>query len=252
MGNGIVNSNADNIVFICAHQDDITSVAGTLLRLKERYKLHDFCLTLGQKGKLPESGRDTAEVRCEEEAEVCRLLNADLQFFDQMDGELFAGQGICEWVAAELGKLKPAAVITLWPLEKPDHAAAAQIALRALTIADLYFTTEIYLRVSHEAISRMASPELYVNISDVIEEKIAVARCYKSQWGEKQFEYIREFAAFLGRMAWCDYAEAYKTALPMIDQRWGRPTEVGRILLDLGPGKREVPTRGGRRNCGKQ
>ena len=233
-----MNTERENIVFICAHQDDITSAAGTLLKLKERYNLHDFCLTLGQKGKRPESGRDTAEVRCEEEAAVCKLLDAELKFFDQVDGDLFAGREICERVAAELNKLKPAAVITLWPLEKPDHAAAAQIALKALNMADLFFTTEIYFRISYEAICRMAYPELFVNISDVFDEKMEIARCYKSQWDERAFTRIEEFSRSLGSMAWCDYAEAYKTALPMIDERWNRPAEVGRILRDLGPGKK--------------
>jgi LmbE family N-acetylglucosaminyl deacetylase len=228
-----LNTQPENIVYICAHQDDIASVAGTLLRLKDRYRLHDFCLTLGQKGERPKDGRDTAEVRCEEEQAACRIIGAELQFFDQMDGELYADQAICERVAAELDTLKPAAVITLWPMEKPDHAAAAQIALKALALADLYFTTEIYFRVSSEAICRMAYPELYVNISDVIEEKMAVARCYQSQWGEGSFTLIREYVRSLGHLAWCEYAEGFKTALPMIDQRWGRRAEVGRILLDL-------------------
>jgi hypothetical protein len=37
----------------------------------------------------------------------------------------------------------------------------------------------------------------------------------------------------LGQYAWCDYAEGFKTALPLLNQRWGRTTEVGRVLLEL-------------------
>jgi hypothetical protein len=81
----------------------------------------------------------------------------------------------------------------------------------------------------------MAYPEIFVNISKVIDRKMDVARCYRSQWDEDSHAYIRSFAAFLGRMAWCDYAEAFRTALPMIGERWDRPAEVGRILLDLAP-----------------
>jgi LmbE family N-acetylglucosaminyl deacetylase len=228
-----MSKDKDAIVYVCAHPDDIASIAGTLYLLKDKYQLHDFCLTRGQHGHSPGPGIDTGEHRSGEEAAVCEILGAELQFFDQMDGELFADRELCERVAAEFARIKPAAVITLWPLEKPDHAAAAHIALKALTLADLYFTTEIYLRVSHETINRMGCPDIFVNISSVIEQKMAMARCHASQWDEKSFERMRNFAGFLGDMAWCDYAEGFKTVLPPVGERWDRPAEVGRILMDL-------------------
>mgnify|MGYP001156058992 CR=1 FL=1 len=110
------------VVYICAHQDDIYSTSGTLMLLRKKgYEVHDWCMTLGQKGgKLP----NLVEVRKKEEAAACEIIGAKLRFFDQMDGELYAGRELCETVADGLKEVDPEVVITMWPFEKPDHAAA--------------------------------------------------------------------------------------------------------------------------------
>jgi hypothetical protein len=42
---------------------------------------------------------------------------------------------------------------------------------------------------------------------------------------------ILERNRHLGKMAWCEYAEAYMLNLPLIATRWERP--AGSVLLDL-------------------
>ena len=229
-----------SVVFIGAHPDDIIMAAGTLLLLKERYQIHDFCLTRGQRGYQLDGLRpdalakpprdDIAAIRSEEEAAVCRMLNADLLFFDQMDGELFAGRALCERVAAELQRINPAAVIALWPLVKSDHAAASHIARHALYLADLIWTTELYMPLLYGEDYSCPAPNIYVNISSVLDRKLELARCYQSQFGEHGAAWIAEQSKVHGRYAWCEHAEPFASGLPLLATRWNR--KAGCVLLD--------------------
>lgn len=228
----------ESIVFIGAHPDDIGVTAGTLLLLKERYQLYEICLTRGQRGyqsPLEPSQRppraDVAARRSAEEEAVCRLLGATLIWGEQMDAELFAGRDICQWVAAELARLRPAAVIALWPLQKPDHAAASQIARHALHLAGLAWTTELLMPFNLRENYDMQKPDLYVNISSVIEAKRALLECYQSQWSSETVAQILETNRIIGRMAWCDYAEAFISGLAPIAARWNRSAVS--ILMQL-------------------
>ena len=226
-------SNGKNVVFVCAHPDDMWSVAGTLALLQRAgYGLFDFCLTRGQRGQSPGPGLDTGAVRSKEEEAACRVLGAEAVFFDQMDGELYATSEVCGRVAAALARIKPVAVITAWALEKPDHSAAFAVAHKAMYLADLYWTTEFYF-TQFDISGYMFYPDMYVNVSDVIDTARAVVRCYPSQMPEATVELLMAHKRGVGKHAWCDYAEGFKTALPMINQRWGRKPEVGRVLLEL-------------------
>ena len=234
---------AKSVVYICAHPDDIISVAGTLTLLRQQgFCLYDMCLTPGQRGYQPENAAaagalnpprmDVAARRTSEEQAACALLGAELIMFDEMDGELYAHRAICGQVAARLGAIKPTVVITLWALEKPDHAAAFSIAHKALHLAGLSWTTELYMAAA-DPHGYNFQPNLYVNITRVIEQKKAVALAYTSQLGARAGEFAVERARACGRPAWCDYAEAFATSVPLMGTRWDRPAEVGRTLLQL-------------------
>lgn len=221
--------NTKSIVYICAHPDDIVSAAGTLLKLRNKgYKIYDFCLTRGQKGG---TAPNIAEIRTQEEQSVCRLLDAELCFFDEMDGELYADRRICEEVAHKLAEIKPAAVITLWAFEKPDHAAAFGITKMAMHRADIFWTSELYL-CQADLSGYNFNHDLYVNVSDEIDTIKKIAASYPSQWNDKG-EAMIERKRFYGMQCWCEYAEGFKVTQPMVNKRWNRKTEVGRILLNL-------------------
>ena len=86
----------ENIIFSSAHPDDITGSAGTMLRLKNRYKIHMVDMTRGESGMLREkvSFDECAAIRTAEEEAVAKMLNADLHFLGEKDifGEGFAGR----------------------------------------------------------------------------------------------------------------------------------------------------------------
>ena len=230
-----------SIVFLGAHPDDMGLFAGTLLRLKDRYQIHDWCLTRGQRGYhhpdhkmgslLVPPSTELAARREAEEAAVCRLLGAELLFFDEMDGELFAGREICHRVAAELKRVQPAALFTLWPMEKADHSASAQIGRAALFLSDLYWTTELYMGLFTGELHYVPRPDVFVNIGPVVEQKREIIGCYKSQWSEGTADHLLAHDAAWGRMAKCEYAEAFAMGLANMGTRWDRQAPC--ILRDL-------------------
>ncbi len=225
------------IAFIGAHPDDIACAAGTLLLLKEQYRIHDLCLTRGQRGfpdPAAQKGTPSAELaarRTKEEEAVCEMLDAELTWFDEMDGELFAGKECCERVAQTLAQIKPVAVFTHFPMEKPDHAAASLIARMALHLADLYWATELYFGSFLGEHHTLPTLDIFVNISAVMDAKREILRCYESQWDTNTVEWIVGQNKTYGIMAWCDYAESFVTGLPLVGTRWNR--KAGSILLDL-------------------
>ena len=127
-----------NIVFVVGHPDDVAFFfGGTASLLKDRFNLHVLCASRGERGYdwtgegMAPPSAEVAQARSAEEAESCRLLDAQLTFLGQLDGEIFAGREVCHAVAGMLADLKPVALFTHHPLEKQDHSATFGIALAA-------------------------------------------------------------------------------------------------------------------------
>ncbi len=227
------------VVFVVAHPDDVAfSMGGTAWLLKDRYQLHVICASQGERGYASTVAGPkppcpvTAATRAREEAAACALLDARLSFLGLIDGELFAERSVCERIAGMLAAIKPVALFALGPLEKPDHAAMSLAARLALHLADLYWTTELLMPFRHGETVNMSHASLFVNISSVIEHKRQLIRCHTTQApDESAVERVLVRNMLLGKMAWCEYAEAYITGLPLVATRWQRP--AGSILMQL-------------------
>jgi N-acetylglucosamine malate deacetylase 2 len=225
----------DTIVAIFPHpDDDAYGMGGTLLLMKERFRLHSLCLTKGERGLSPDPRAQTAATRQKEEEACCRLLGAELEFLEQIDGEVFAGREICERVAARLKDLHPRAVLTTFPMEHhPDHAATAEIAVKALRLAGLYDTVEVYQAEEGAGTQTICfDPHLYVDITSVFEKKKELLRCHACQNLDGcMIEAVTAQNRLRGDMARCNYAEAWRSYFPLVNWRHGRrPVPV---LLEL-------------------
>lgn len=220
-----------NIVFLMAHPDDVAIHAGgTALLLTRRYNLHVMCVTRGERGIKGKTNAQAAVIRAREEVAACRILGADLTFLDQVDQDIFAGREAVKSVAKLLRKLRPVALFTHWPLTKRDHAAASNLAWMALEDSDLFWTTEVYMGSIGGSYSNV-HPELFVNITDVVEEKKKLLMCHKSQISKRGIDGLLARNQAAGRQAWCDYAEAFYPGVALAARRWNR--KAGSILLDL-------------------
>jgi len=222
-----------NILCTEAHPDDVVhAMGGTAWLLKDRYKLHILCATKGQRGIRGKSMDEAAAIREKEEAAACEMLGAELNFLGMTDGEVFAGPQVCERIAGIVRELEPVAVFTLWPINVADHLMAAAATVKALYMADHFFTTELYFYENGMGgQTNQFDPDLYVNISDVIDRKRELVRCHASQnRSDGMVEDVIERSRLRGKFARCDYAEGFKTPMPLMGSRWGR--KAGSLLLE--------------------
>ncbi len=223
-----------NIVFLIVHPDDLAhSMGGTAYLLKDKYNLNVLALTKGERGIKDKSMNETAKIRSQEEINAGAIINAKVTFLDQIDGDVFAGEELCNKVAKILKELNPVAYFTLWPINIPDHIMAYTISMKALQLAGLLNKTEIYM--SENGIGgqcNQITPDIYVNIDDVIDKKREMIRCHKSQNPtETEVEKVVNRNRLRGMMARCEYAEPFKTIMPIVNNRWGN--KPNHILLNL-------------------
>ena len=208
-------------------------MGGTAWLLKARYRLHVLCLTKGERGIKGASLQKAAAIREKEEAAACRLLGAKLTFLGQIDGETFADRRTCETVARIMKRVQPAAVFTLWPINlHPDHTTAYEVATKALHLAGRFRDTEVYL--SENTIgtqTRQFNPDLYVDISDVVDAKRNLARCHRSQNpSDEHIERVIERNRVRGLFAGCRHAEPFKTMAPLTaNGKQGRAAVLRRL-----------------------
>ena len=211
----------ENIIFSSAHPDDITGSAGTMLRLKNRHKIHMVDMTRGESGMLREkvSFDECAAIRTAEEEAVAKMLNADLHFLGEKDifGEGFAGREVCERAAKLIEELKPRAIFLNWPLDVHiDHVMSNAIIFKALDIATKRsgYDTELYFH-EHTVQTKGFNPDCFADITDVFEERNKLIRLYKCQNRNDFLVTCKTLdARFRGSRCNVMYAEAFVAFYP--------------------------------------
>lgn len=228
-----------SIVFVVAHPDDLAhGMGGTALLLSRHYALHVICASRGERGYrwtgpglAPPDPALAARREAEEQA-ACDLIGASLSFLGLPDGEIYAEREAVERVAARLAEIRPVAVFTLGPQEKPDHAAVYLLALQALYHANLFWETEMYMPMREGETRGGTFADLYVNVSEVAELKRAMISCHRSQNPDAAaVERVFNRGVLLGKLCLCEHAEAFLSGLPLVARRWNRP--AGSILMQL-------------------
>lgn len=205
------------ILLACAHPDDIgAAMGGTAWLLSRRFRMHIVCATKGERGRPDWTMHHTAAIRQQEERAEAQMLGAELTFLNRLDGELFADEAICRQVAGLVEKVRPAAMFTLWPVdEHPDHTAISEIARKAywLTGRKAEF---IFYEAYFAWQTTQFDPDIFVDISRVLDRKLALARCHACQnVNDHLAKALTEQAAFRGGQAGCKHAEGFKLLRPV-------------------------------------
>lgn len=210
------------VVFLVAHPDDAAcAVGGTALLMRGGFEIHILCATRGELGlRGLRSMQETAAIREAEERRAAELLGAaSLTFLDRIDRELLPDEGTCRLAAEHLALIDPVAVFTIWPVDAhPDHSAISEIARKALFYSGLkpelyYFEEDLGSQTTRFV------PDLYVDITEVIEEKMNIIRCHACQnEGDCMVAKVREQNRFRGRECRTGYAEGFKTPLPLTNR----------------------------------
>jgi LmbE family N-acetylglucosaminyl deacetylase len=193
----------ERIMVITAHPDDMEFMCGGTVAKHARQgaEITLLILTNGDKG-----GHDpalTAEmldgIRKQEQDRAAAVLGVKrVIFFDVPDGDLIPSLEMRKKVVAELRRYRPEAVFTLDPttyfmreayINHADHKAAGEIALNALfpAVGNQRYHAELLDEglephtVHHIFLCGTNSPNYEVDISDVIDVKLAAIRCHASQ-----------------------------------------------------------------------
>ena len=228
---------------IVAHPDDIEfSCVGTLSRwAKAGARICYVLCTSGDVG-IDEPGmtREKAvKIREAEQREAARLAGvSEVVFLGEPDGMLQPTIELRKKIVREIRRFRPEVVVTgdptiVWAgdtyINHPDHRAAATVALDATFPAagqpNLFqeFEEEGYL--AHKPrkvyVTSWGDADLFVNIEDTIEIKIAALRAHVSQmkdWDPE--ERIRQWAAERGKGKEMAYAEGFRVVTLVDDETW--------------------------------
>jgi LmbE family N-acetylglucosaminyl deacetylase len=217
------------VMVVVAHPDDMEfSSAGTVAKfVRDGSEVVLVQCTSGDKGtsRRDLSPQQLAEMREAEEREACRRLGVQhIVFLRLPDGELVPDLAFREKIVRQIRAFRPDIVITHDPFRPyalhPDHRAVGITTIDAVypTARDpLYFPQHLQEGLEPHKVAELwlfgaEYPDVYIDISETIDQKIEALRAHVSQVGDAAdlAERIRERARELGAAQQLPYAEAFK------------------------------------------
>ncbi len=179
------------ILLIGAHPDDEISAGGTITnhtRAGDRVVV--LTATKGGMGHRTRPTHELIPIREKEAAAAAKTMGAELRMLDYPDGNVPVSTDLVNEIARHIRDIRPDIIITLSDETfHPDHDAIHHCALKAYYAASLplltlglpawdvpcvlYYAEDVYRK-----------HDLYVDITDTIDTKIAAGACHASQYTE--------------------------------------------------------------------
>jgi LmbE family N-acetylglucosaminyl deacetylase len=221
---------------IHAHPDDQEfTVGGTLAKwARAGCEVVTVCITSGGAGSNQHTPAGMTRealvaIREDEQREACRILGVkEAIFLGYEDGMLEPSIGLRRELTRIIRRYRPDAVVCGDPtmrfygatyMNHPDHRVAADVALDAvfpsagtrLIFPELLAEGLEPHEVRQVFIHGAAKPDTYVDISEVLDVKLAALRAHRSQMGEwDPKETITQWAREQGKRRKLAAAEAYR------------------------------------------
>ncbi len=233
----------ESAMAIVAHPDDIEfSCAGTLARwARAGARIAYVLCTSGDVGiDEPGMSRSQAvEIREAEQRQAAAIVGAnEVIFLREPDGMLVATLELRKKLVREIRRFRPEVVVCgdptiVWAgndyINHPDHRAAATAALDATFPAagqpNLFEELAEEGLAAHKPrkvyVTSWDGADVFVNIGETIEVKIAALRAHKSQMKEwDPEESIRRWASERGKGKEMVYAEGFRVVTLVDDENW--------------------------------
>ncbi len=223
------NSIPESAMVIVAHPDDAEfTVAGTVAAwVKAGCRVTYVVCTDGNSGSHePGMTRERlAEIRRAEQRAACATLGvSEVVFLGYDDGQLQPTLDLRRDLVRVIRQHKPEVVIAWDPMRlfmgddyinHPDHRAAAQATLDAAAPASamplLWPEAGAPHRVRQVYVFGNDKPNVWVDVTGTIEQKIAALKQHASQMGDwDPTEMIKEWNAETGKEKGLAYAESYR------------------------------------------
>ena len=229
---------------IQAHPDDQEfTVAGTLAKwARAGCEIVSVCITSGDAGSNDKTEahmtkQQLAQIREQEQRDACRVLGVQhVEFLHYPDGILQPTLELRRDLTRLIRKHKPEVVVCGDPtmrfygnsyMNHPDHRVAADVALDAVfpsagtkfIFPDLLMEGYEPHEVKKVFIHGAEKPETFVDISGVMDIKIAALKEHRSQlhdWDPSQM--IREWAKDEGKERGMDAVEGYRVMILKADE----------------------------------
>lgn len=215
------------ILVVQAHPDDAEHLCGGTMALlvAEGKEIHYLMVTRGDKGSedpgmTPER---LAAIREQEQRQAAKALGiTSVTFLDgYLDGEVEPTIELRREIVLNVRQIKPDAVFTFDPWKKdevhPDHRAVAICTVDALACArgSMYYPEQLHDGITthnarHLYYFATDRPNHWVDISAVIEQKVAALRCHTSQTNHKDlYQWVHEKGIVAGAEHKFKVAEAF-------------------------------------------
>ena len=226
----------ERVLVVTAHPDDSEfGAGGTIAKLvKEGCEVSYVIVTNGNKGSSDRSmtSERLAVIRAEEQRNAARTLGvARVEFLGYPDCEVEDTRDLRRDVTREIRRWRPDLVIAMNPNRTynlggshRDHRITAGVALDCvyplardhLSFPELMPEFEPH-KVREVYVMQWESPQLVVDIGDVIDLKIKALACHQSQFADfaNVEARIRQRAAELGKPQGYAYAEAFDRVVLM-------------------------------------
>ena len=184
---------------VAAHPDDIEFVmAGTLILLgRAGYELHYMNIANGCCGSTEYSAAHTAEIRAREALAAADSIGAEFHPSLVNDLEIFYNHETLTRLAAVMREVAPTILLVHAPVDyMEDHINACRLALTAAFARGMpnYETdpprdpvdgpVTVYHAQPHgnrDPLGSVVRPSIFVNVTEVLEQKTAMLSCHKSQ-----------------------------------------------------------------------
>jgi LmbE family N-acetylglucosaminyl deacetylase len=225
---------------IAAHPDDIEFfMSGTLMLLREAgYGIHYFNVANGSCGTVEHDAETIARIRCEEARTAAASIGAVFHEPLCCDLDIFYDKPTLAKVASLVREVAPEIVLTHSPSDyMEDHMIACRLAVTAAFARGMpnfpvdpprpaisqKVTVYHAQPYSHcDPLRRIVEPDFFVNVSDVVERKVAMLALHASQknWldisqgHDSYLQALRDLDEQLGRMSGVfAYAEGWRRHL---------------------------------------
>ncbi len=194
-------SETKRVLAVGAHPDDVEILcSGTLFALRGLgYEIHVASMTLGDCGSIEHSLEETSNIRYGEAQKACEVLGATYHHAGFSDLCIFNDDNSNRRITALLRKLNPWIVITHSPQDYiSDHEMTSLLVRNACFYASIpnYETRDLTSAAHTSAIpylyyaqpienidlfGKKITPQFYVDVSGLIEQKIEMLSCHASQ-----------------------------------------------------------------------
>ncbi len=194
-------SEMKRVLAVGAHPDDVEIMcSGTLFALRQLgYEIHVASLTLGDCGSTEHSSEEISKIRHDEAQKACEMLGATYHYAGFSDLCIFNDDNANRRITALLRELNPWIVISHSPQDYiSDHEMTSLLVRNACFYASIpnYETKDLTTATYTSAIpylyyaqpienidlfGKKITPQFYVDVSSLIEQKIEMLSCHESQ-----------------------------------------------------------------------